>query len=842
LRETISIVGRDVRHALRFWLKSPGVSVPALASLTLTIGAAAAVFTVFDALLWRALPVKSPSELHAVALPDRDANVSPPYFSYPFYTSLSTTLPDLTFIASSVTISPGVNVAQGSTTTRLRAELVSGNYFQVLGVSARLGRVFSADDDRAPGAHPVVVLSHSAWLRDFAGRDDIVGQSILVNGQPFSVAGVASQEFFGTRTGFVPDLWAPLTMTVEMSGGAGSLSPNTNYVELMARIRPGAQLGSLQADFSATHHRWLGSVHPRSVGSRANEYRLVPAGAGLSLLRGQYRQPLTMLLGMVSVLVVVAYANVANLLLARGVGRRKELAVRLSLGATRARLVRQSLVECAVLTGTSGLLAWGTSVLLGRFLLSYVPVMIGGSQFAAGWRTFVFVALAGVAGTAVFAAVQLRPARSADLAHDLKRAAAGGGGATSDFPVQSVLTILQVVLSLVLVAASLVLGRSLSNLMASDMGFRRDNVLVAALDPGKSGYSDERAEVFYDALLDRVRALPGVNDTALASYGSLSGLLPAGTRFLNTAMHGEGRDLQPNEDATVYLNIVTPDSFANIGPRLLRGRDFSKDDRRGGLPVAVVNEAAAKFFFGADDPIGRRIGSGQSGPATIEIVGVVRDAKYLNIREDPRRTVYRPLSQAPRSLMTLHVSTKADPAAVAPLVEREVRALDPTVPLFQVQSMRGRIDDSLRQERLMAALGRALGTLGSLLAMIGLYGVVNYAVVRDARHRASHGPRCHAASDHGGRVPAHAHARARRHHRRRSVRRADAASLRNFPLRRHQHRASADRDSLGVARCHRARSRAPARLARLANRSAGRTSTERMTGEPANPIGRRAGA
>ena len=734
MRELISIVGRDVRYALRFWQKSPGVSVPALVSLTLTVGAAAAVFTVFDALLWRSLPVKSPSELYAVALPDRDANVSPPYFSYPFYTSLNSSLPaDATFIASSVTISPGVNVAQGSTTTRLRAELVSGNYFQVLGVAARLGRVFSADDDRAPGAHPVVVLSHSAWLRAFGGRDDIVGQSIRVNGQPFSVVGVASQEFFGTRTGFVPDLWAPLTMTVPMSGGTVSLSPNTNYVELMARIPPGAKVGSLQADFSAAHHRWLGSVNPRSVGSRANEYRLVPAGAGLSLLRGQYQQPLTILLGMVTVLAVVAYTNVANLLLARGVARRKELAVRLSLGATRARLVRQSLVECAVLTGTSGLLAGGTSVLLGRFLLSYVPVMTGGSQFAAGWRTFVFVALAGVAGTALFAAVQLRPARSADLAQDLKRAAAGGGGATSDYPVQSVLTILQVVLSLVLVAASLVLGRSLSNLMASDTGFRRDNVLVAALDPGKSGYTDERAGVFYDALLERVQALPGVDDAALASYGSLSGLLPAGTRFLNTAMHGEGRDLQPNEDATVYINIVTPDYFANIGPRLLRGRDFSKDDRRGGSPVAVVNEAAAKFFFGADDPIGRRIGSGSAGPATIEIVGVVRDAKYLNIREDPRRTVYRPLSQAPRSLMTLHVSTRADPAATAPLVEREVRALDPTVPLFQVQSMRGRIDDSLRQERLMAALGRALGTLGSLLAMIGLYGVVNYAVVRRTR-------------------------------------------------------------------------------------------------------------
>jgi predicted permease len=734
-------VGQDVRHAVRLWWKSPGLSLTVLASLTLSIGAATAVFTFFDVLLLRPLPVRVPAELYAVG-PAAGGNLdlNPTYFSYPFYKELThtnTAYADL--FASSVVVSSGVNLTAGSSTERLRAELVSGNYFRVLGVSSIAGRVLSEDDDRLLGAQPVVVLSHSAWRRWFDGRPDVTGQTIRLNGLPYTVIGVAPESFFGTRVGFSPDVWAPLAMTEQLSAGLRP-SNNANYVELGIRLAPGVSVTATSDALTTAYRDWIATNDSVRGDTRASRplrtLRLVPAGRGLSLLRGQYGQPLVILLAGVGVLLAIACANISNLLLARGLARRREMAIRVSQGATRLRMVRQLVTECLVLATAGGILGWCASLGLGRALLAFLPSNAAPWQFSPNARAFLFTTVVVVVTGFVSGLVPSRIAARLDVYHVLRRDTVDANPAWRWLDAQSVLSALQVALSLMLVVASVLFARSLRNIRSVETGFDQSHVLLAALDPVKSGYSKERTRAFYDALLDGLRHEPGVRAVGLASYGSLSSVLAAGTRFLNTTMHGAGQQLQPDDDATVWMNMITAGYFDAVGLPLRGGRDFSaRDDSRVGN-VAIVNETAARYFFGMDDPVGKRIGSVRMGDADIEVVGVVADAKYLDLREASRRIVYRPHAQAFRSLMTLHVRAASDPAALAPTLERDVRALDPALPLFQVQTMRGRMDESLRQERLVATLAGALATLGTALAMVGLYGVVSYAVTRRTRELA----------------------------------------------------------------------------------------------------------
>lgn len=296
---------------------------------------------------------------------------------------------------------------------------------------------------------------------------------------------------------------------------------------------------------------------------------------------------------------------------------------------------------------------------------------------------------------------------------------------------RSVLTVVQVALSIVLVVGAGLFARTLQNLRGAEMGFGRSNILLVSLDPAKSGYTRPRTAVFFDQLVQRVRAYKEVKAAGLASHGSLSGVLPAGTRFISNQMHAAGTAPQPGEDMTVYNNFVSPGYFGALGISLLRGRDFSKFDRSEDVEVAILNEAAARLLFGPENPIGRRVGRGRQGPANIEIVGLVKNVKYLNVREAPLPTVYFPFRGG--SPMTLHVRAPGDPRSLLPFIEGEIHALDSTLPLFQIQTMEARVDDSLRQERLLATLSAILSVLGMLVAAIGLYGVISFSVVQRTR-------------------------------------------------------------------------------------------------------------
>ncbi len=735
----LSSFGQDLRHAVRLWRGTPGLSMAVVTSLTLSIGAATAVFTFFDVLLLRPLPVRAPRELHAVG-PAAAANLdlSPLYFSREFYNHVTGTDPVFRLLfASSTVVSSGVHLSGGGSAERLRAELVSGNYFRVLGVSASMGRTISDDDDRVVGAHPVVVLSDAAWRQSFGSRIDVVGQTVRLNGNSYTVIGVAAKGFFGTRAGFAPDLWIPLSMTSQVAGDPKP-SSNSNYVELTLRVPPDASKVPIETALSAAYRQWIARTAKAAdvaAPPQQSALRLVPAGRGLSLLRGQYGQPLVILLSAVAILVIIACANIANLLLARGIARQREIAIRLSQGATRMRLTRQLVTECLLLTFTGGVLGWFAAVIMGRGLLSFLTGSVAAWQFSPNARAFLFttgvVTLAGLA----FGLVPSRIAARLDLNQALRRDTVDGLP-VSRFDGQSLLSALQIALSLVLVIASVLFARTLHTLRSRETGFQQERVLLAGLDPVRSGFSEERARIFYNRLLTEIRAQPAVRAAGLASYGSLSGVMAPGTRFMNTPMHAAGRVLPPGVDPTVYINFVTAGYFEAVGLSVRRGRDFTPVDASSSPGVAIVNETAARYFFGDTEPVGQRIGQGRTGPAEMEVVGVVDDAKYLNLREEPRRTVYRPHAQAFRSLMMLHVSTTGNPTALVPIIEREVHALAPTLPVFNVQTMRRRIDESLGQERLVATLAGGLSLLGTLLAIVGVYGVVNYAVTRRRRELA----------------------------------------------------------------------------------------------------------
>jgi putative ABC transport system permease protein len=442
------------------------------------------------------------------------------------------------------------------------------------------------------------------------------------------------------------------------------------------------------------------------------------------------------LLGAIGLLLVIGCANVGNLLLARGIARQRELAIRLSQGATPRRMVRQLFTESLLLALGGGIFGWMASFAVGRGLQWFLPVTASAWQFSPSLRAFAFTTVLALFASLVFGLIPSRLVFNRDLYEALRRDTVDRLRTARRVDGQAVLSALQVAASIVLVSAALLFGRSLHNLRSVDTGFRQDDVLLAAMDPVKSGYSEERTRVFYEELGRRLRAQSGVRAAGFASYGSLSAVLAPGTRFTNTAMHADGQELQPDEEATVWLNIVSPGYFESVGLRLRRGRDFGAQDGFRRANVAIVSETAARYFFGTGDPIGRRIGSGRSGPADTEVVGVVPDAKYLDLREAPRRVVYRPHAQAFRSLMTLHLRGDGPPEALVPVVVGEVRALDASIPVFQVQTMHGRMDDALRQERLVSALGSGLSALGALLAAIGLYGVVSYAVARRTRELA----------------------------------------------------------------------------------------------------------
>ncbi len=627
-------------------------------------------------------------------------------------------------------MSSGVNLFDGAVTDRVRCELVSGNYFDVLGVGAAEGRTLGPDDDRTPGSHPVVVLSYAFWQRRFAGAPDVVGRSVTVNGTPFIVVGVAKRGFFGTTPGFGPDIWVSLMMVNQVTNGSiEPLERNQNYLEMTIRLEPPFETGHAQAMAATIYAHWLDEGPTSQPRSAAPTVQLTPSSKGHSLLRAQYGQPLLLLTAAVLLLLLIACANIATLLMSRATARAREIAIRTAIGATRNRLLRQLITETSCIAAIGGVCGWCVSIYLEQLMPSFLPATAEEWQFSPNVRIFAatfFVASASGLLFGLAPAVQL--ARHQALTLRSRTSPARTIWRILDS--RDVLTIVQIALTILLLTGTELFARTLHNLRAADMGFKRDHILLASIDPAKSGYNRPRTAAFFQELVHRLRLRENIDAVGLASHGTLSGVLPAGTRFMSTQMHGDGVSEPASRDLTVHQNFVSPEYFEASGIALMRGRPFTQFDREGNA-VAMLNTAAAQLLFGNDNPIGRWVGSGRQGPTNLEVVGVVENAKYLSVREAPTPTVYVPFRDG--SPMTLHVKTRADAQSTLRVIEQEVKALNPTLPLFQVQTIEARVDDALRQERLVATLATVLGVAAMLIAAVGIYGLISFSVAQRTR-------------------------------------------------------------------------------------------------------------
>jgi predicted permease len=728
---------QDLRYALRMLRKHPSFTFVAVLTLALGIGANAAIFSFTDAVLLQSLPVKDPSQLTTIAAKDptsgSDANNS---FSYPMYQDLR----DKNDVFSGVLARGGaqMNVSYDGRNDRVRGELVSGNYFEVLGVRPWAGRLFTQDDDRTPSAHPVAVLSYGFWERRF-GRDlSVVGKTILVNEHPLTVIGVSPPGFYGIELSGNADVRVPLMMTPVYNPIPSTRlqSRNFQWLTLMARRKDGVTLAQAEGALEVLYRQIReGEAQQLPAGASATDrqrflalkIQLRDGSQGYQRLQREMKTPLLLLFGATCIVLLILCANLANLMLARDAVRDQEIAVRLALGAGRMRLLRQWLTEAILLSmlgAVAGVLvaSWVKSALMAFMPADYRMNL----NLPLGWRFVAFTVLVSlVVGIVLGLAPALRAARGrATLAlRGETRTFVSGGGL---FNLRSGLILLQVTLSLPLLIVSALFLNSLQNLRGVDAGFGRKNVLIASINPTLNGYPPEKTQSFYRDLLLGLRAMPGVQSASVSSDSPISG------DWNELGLVVEGYQRREGERVDAQSSIVSPDYFRSLGITLVAGREFNDQDTASAPKVAIINEKMAHHFFGDVNPIGKKIGTDEV--ADTVIVGVAKDAQYLSLREPALRHFYEPVAQQPQLFgLTMHIKTAGEPTALVDLVRAQVQRLDPHLPLYEVKTLAAQIDESITQERLVTWLCTAFGLLATLLTALGLYGVLAFSVAQRTR-------------------------------------------------------------------------------------------------------------